>query len=667
MNQRQLPPGPPTNAAMALMANTFKDTMCEMMAQMSQENRTILSEIMKKFQPEEARVRISDVYFPSFDPDKGMDVKEWVNLISRTQEEYKLKDHEVRLKAAGVLKGTAQSWADDCLLRTTTWAEMREDMLQTFEAESRYFSEVLKFRRYTTEKADTIPDYISTVWKMYKKLMKPNPTEQDAVEFIIGSITDDALRTELLNTKSNTVPELIAIAKTMRKRKNSTTPESLPQIKKTKFERSDQVSIHDNHFAAIFDSGADCSLYRLAPVEREKVQKIIKELMDKNIIRESNSPFASPIIMVKKKNGEDRLCVDYRELNANTVRDHYPLPLISEQLDQLADAKYFTCLDMAAGFHKIPISKESIEKTSFITPDGQYEYLTMPFGLTNAPSVYQRAINKALGDIRGKEALVYMDDVLIPSRTIAEGFERLERVLEFLTKAGFSINIKKCSFIKTSIEYLGFVVCDGKVRPSPSKVEALSRSLPPTNLKQLRQFNGLAGYFRRFIPNFSSQMIPLYNLTKSNSKWEWTAEHERTRSNIINYLTSAPLLTIFQEGHPIELHTDASAMGLGAVLIQLRDGVRHVIGYFSMRTTSAESNYHSYELETLAIVRAIKHFRHFLYGRKFTIMTDCNAVKASRYKQELLPRIHRWWAFLQNFDFEVEYRKGEKLKHADFF
>ncbi|XP_041970661.1 uncharacterized protein LOC121727050 [Aricia agestis] len=171
---------------MLLLANTFKDTMSEMMERMTQENQAIFLEMMNVIRPENSRIRISDVYFPSFDPDKEMDVKEWVNLISRTQKEYNLKDHEVRLKAASVLKGRAQSWADDCLLRTTTWAEMREDMLQTFEAESRYFSDILKFRRYTIENAESIPEYISTVWKMFKKIMKPNPTEQDAVEFVIG-------------------------------------------------------------------------------------------------------------------------------------------------------------------------------------------------------------------------------------------------------------------------------------------------------------------------------------------------------------------------------------------------------------------------------------------------------------------------------------------------
>ena len=895
--------GPSRPPTMSFLINTLRDTMTDMLSQISQENRSTICDIVKMIQPNlNSSVRISDVYFPSFDPDKGTDIREWVELVSKSQSEYNLKDHEVRLKAAGVLQGRAKTWADECLLRTTTWEEMKNDMLQTFEPESRYFSEILKFRNYTIENEDSITDYISNVWRMFKRIVKPNVTEQDAVEFVIGSITDDRLRTELLNSKSQSVPELIAIAKTMRKRKSipssrDTVPQKKPRnntneswkssaeitcfvcgkkghraryctqnaVAKMLEERKEQkkecsycsltghtsdtcfkkinadkrvnicergnslcnilnINIGCRHYEGIFDSGADCSLikqsialeipgkrqdtitylkgigsvpvlslhkisttctidniimdivffvvldheipkdvligkdilsipgigvhltnqtvvftrnietrnimqvkytdfgeietdisskkdldeltkvlcryrqsftegvsssriktgelvirlkdkdkvvqrrpYRMAPIERLKVKEILNDLLQKNVIRESNSPFSSPIILVKKKNGQDRLCVDYRELNTNTVRDHYPLPIITDQLDKLKDAKYFTCLDMAAGFHQIPIASESIEKTAFITPDGLFEYLTMPFGLTNAPSVYQRAINKALGNLLDDAALVYIDDVLIPSQNFEDGIKKLEQVISALTIAGFTFNIKKCSFMKTSIEYLGYVVSEGKIRPSPLKIEALSKTVPPKNLKQLRQFNGLAGYFRRFIPNFSTKMIPLYDLTKSGSKWEWNEKHEAVRNKIISYLTSAPLLTIFQEELPIELHTDASSIGLGAILVQIREGCQYVIGYFSMRTTRAESKYHSYELETLSIVRSVKHFRHYLYGRKFTIITDCNAVKASRYKQELLPRIHRWWAFLQNFDFEVEYRKGERLKHADFF
>ncbi|CAH2226641.1 jg24697 [Pararge aegeria aegeria] len=406
--------------------------------------------------------------------------------------------------------------------------------------------------------------------------------------------------------------------------------------------------------------------YRMAPVERQKLKQIINDLVLNGIVRESTSDYASPVILVKKKNGEDRMCTDYRELNKNTIPIKFPLPIISDQIDRLSDATYFISLDMAQGFYQIPIKEDSVPKTAFITPDGLYEYVRMPFGLMNAPAVFQRAIITALRPLLDY-ILVYMDDVLIKCKTFTEGLQTLDKVLAALTKAGFTVNAKKCSFFKTSIEYLGNLITNGTVRPSPSKVEALEKSAVPTNVKQVRQFCGLAGYFRRFIPSFSERLIPLYNLTKKGVKFQWTAECESVRLDIIRRLTSSPVITIFQEGLPIELHTDASSTGLGAVLIQLQNCQQHVVAYMSMRTTEPESHYHSYELETLAIIRAVKHFRQYLYGRSFTIITDCNAIKSSSSKRELLPRIHRWWSFLQQYDFKIEYRQGRRMKHADFF
>lgn len=406
--------------------------------------------------------------------------------------------------------------------------------------------------------------------------------------------------------------------------------------------------------------------YRMAPVERDKIRHIIGDLIASGIVRESTSEFASPVILVKKKNGDDRMCVDYRELNSNTVPIKFPLPIISDQIDRLANAKYFICLDMAQGFHQIPIKADSIHKTAFITPDGLYEYVMMPFGLMNAPAVYQRSIMTALRPYLN-EILIYMDDILIKCSNFNEGILLLDRVLSTLRDTGFSVNPNKCTFFKRSVEYLGNVISNGTAKPSPKKVEALEKSPIPNNVKQVRQFCGLASYFRRFIPSFSERMIPLYNLTKKDVKFIWTAECENARLDVIRRLTSAPALIIYREDLPIELHTDASSTGLGAVLIQRKEGRQHVVAFMSMRTTKPESNYHSYELETLAIVRAVKHFRQYLYGRHFTIVTDCNAIKSSLQKHELLPRIHRWLQYLQHYDFKIEYRQGTRMRHADYF
>jgi len=221
----------------------------------------------------------------------------------------------------------------------------------------------------------------------------------------------------------------------------------------------------------------------------------IKQLLDANVIRPSSSPFASPMLLLNKKNGTDRLCVDYRELNSNTISDKYLLPLISDQIGRLSGAKFFTCIDMASGFHQIPIRPNSIERTAFVTPDGQYEFVTTPFGLKNAPSVFQRAMNCALGDPVHSYVVVYMDEVMVVAGIKDEALDRLEVVLQTLTKAGFSFNITKCSFLKSCVEYLGFEVKAGKIRPNPRKIKALSDLPPPQSVTQLRQFIGLVSYF----------------------------------------------------------------------------------------------------------------------------------------------------------------------------
>ncbi|BET03422.1 multicellular organismal development [Nesidiocoris tenuis] len=321
---------------------------------------------------------------------------------------------------------------------------------------------------------------------------------------------------------------------------------------------------------------------------------------------------------------------------------------------------------MASGFHQIPVHPDSVERTAFVTPDGQWEYLAMPFGLRNAPSVYQRAILNALGDLAHQYVISYMDDLTIVSRTVEEGLARLHTVLQILTDAGFSINISKCQFMMQRIKFLGYHISDGHIQPDSNKVEALTSLPPPQTVTQLRQFIGLASYFRQFVPRFSEVMAPLFKLTSSKGAVTWLPEHEKIRASVIAKLTSEPILMIFDPKYPIELHTDASSDGYGAILLHKIENKPHVVAYFSKRTSPSESRYHSYELETIAVKYAIEHFRQFLQGRKFTVVTDCNSLKASRDKKDLSPRVHRWWAFLQAFDFEIVYRKGSSMKHVDF-
>lgn len=405
--------------------------------------------------------------------------------------------------------------------------------------------------------------------------------------------------------------------------------------------------------------------YRLSPHEREKVKEIVQSLLDNGVIRESDSPFASPVILVKKKDGNDRLCIDYRSLNKIIEKDRYPLPLIEDQIDKLGKAKYYISIDMKNGFHQIPVSPDSVKYTAFITPDGHYEFLKMPFGICNGPSVFQRAITKAVCHLQF--LLVYIDDILIPFTTIEEGLDYLEQTISALSSAGFTINLKKCKFFVTTIEYLGRQISNEGVRPSESKVSALVNSPIPKNIKQVRQFMGLASYFRKFIPNFATRTACITMLTKKGQRWNWGVEQDIARKYVIDHLTSTPPLSIFDPEQYTELHTDASSLGYGGILIQKIEGQTKIVGYYSKRTSPAESKYSSYDLETLAIFNAMKHFRVYLLGIQFKLVTDCNAIKATMNKRDLSPRVARWWTYLQDFQFEIIYRKGKYISHVDFF
>ncbi|CAK1599037.1 unnamed protein product [Parnassius mnemosyne] len=322
---------------------------------------------------------------------------------------------------------------------------------------------------------------------------------------------------------------------------------------------------------------------------------------------------------------------------------------------------------MATGFHQIPLEKESVV-TGFVTPERHYEYLKMPYGLANSPIVYQRIITKTLREfIEPGDILVYIDDVLILSKTIKQGLDLLRDVLTTLTQAGFSINLKKCSFLSREIEYLGRCISEGQVRPSRNKVKALMDSPEPKGVKQVRQFMGLASYFCRYIPDFAQKTACIAVLTRKGAEFKWGVEQQSARKDIIEWITSEPVLAVYDPSLPIEVHTDASSIGYGAVLMQIHEGGhKRVVAYFSKLTQGAENKYHSYELETLAVVRALQNFRHYLVGIRFTVVTDCNALKLTQRKKDLLPRVARWWLYLQDFDFGLEYREDSFMSHVDY-
>lgn len=425
------------------------------------------------------------------------------------------------------------------------------------------------------------------------------------------------------------------------------------------------TSLIEMHISTTTDVPVFSKPYRLSYKETEIVEQKVDELISAGIVRESNSEYASPVILVRKKGGDYRLCIDYRALNARTIKDRFPLPHIDDQINRLSGKIYFTALDLAQSYYQVRVSNESIPKTSFITPTGQYEFIKMPFGLANAPAVFSRLIKRALSPLNNKLA-IYLDDVMIPSVTIEEGIDLLEQVLKLLQEANLKLNLKKCSFLKTSVSYLGHELSAGSVRPGQDKINSVSQFRRPRNVHEVRQFVGLASYFRRYVQSFAEIARPLTYLTKKGVEWVWGSEEEEAFQRLKDILTERPVLGIYNPHAKTELHTDASKLGLGGILLQYQeDSTLKPIAYFSRVTTKEEQCYHSYELETLAVVESLKRFRIYLTGIPVKVITDCSALRSALTKKDLVPRIARWWLTIQDFDIEIEYRPGNRMRHVD--
>jgi hypothetical protein len=404
---------------------------------------------------------------------------------------------------------------------------------------------------------------------------------------------------------------------------------------------------------------------RYSDSERINIRKIVDKYLRSGIIQESTSPYASPVLLVGKKNGEQRLCVDYRALNKITIKDKYPIPLIEDHLSRLAGYSWFTSLDLYSGYHQIPMARDSIPMTAFVTQDGHYEFLRVPFGLTNAPAVFQRMINTLLGNLRFTKVLIFIDDVLILARSWQESLETLKEVLNIFKRSGLTLRLSKCYFLKTKIEYLGFEVSESGIQPTNRQIEAVSEFPVPTTVHQLRQFIGLTSYFRRFISNYAVKSKPLTELLKKDVPWLWGEKQIEAFKTLKDYLVSKPILALYDQNLETRLYTDASAIGIAGILVQVRDNRENVVAYFSRHTTLNEHKYHSFELETLAIVSSVKRFRQYLLGRPFTIITDCAAVRATFSKSEVNPRVGRWVLELNEYNFTIIHRGNQQMRHVD--
>ena len=399
-------------------------------------------------------------------------------------------------------------------------------------------------------------------------------------------------------------------------------------------------------------------MYRLSPLEYRELEKQVTKFLKDGILEVSQSPYGAPVLFVPKPNGRGlRLCVDYRALNSITVKNRCTIPRIDDLLDAVAGSKYFTSLDLTSGYHQILISEEDRPKTAFRTPFGHFQFKVLIEGLTNAPATFQTVMNSIFHPYIRKFVVVYIDDILIFSKSEAEHQAHLRLVLDVLKREKFFVTKAKSSFAQTEIKYLGHIVNAQGIRPDPKKVEAVQSWPIPQNVHDVRSFLGLVNYFRKFIDHYSEIAVPLTNLTKKASGWNWTGRCQDAFETLKTRLTKAPLLCTPNEALPYEVVTDASDLGLGAVLLQ--EG--HPVAFESRKLNSAEMNYTVTEKEMLGVIHALRVWRCYLEGAEFTVYTDHVSNTFFQTQPNLSRRQARWSEFLQRFGvFRWEYRKGTR-------
>jgi transposase InsO family protein len=400
-------------------------------------------------------------------------------------------------------------------------------------------------------------------------------------------------------------------------------------------------------------------------VHTEEIDRQVKAMLAQDVIESSSSPWSSNVVIVKKKDNSLRFCIDYRKLNDVTVKDSYPLPRITDCLDALSTGRYFSAFDLRSGYFQVMMEEEDKGKTSFVTRSGLYQFKVMPFGVTNGPATFQRLMDLTMAGLNYQICLVYLDDIILMSRTVEEHLERLVLILDRLRKAGLKLKPSKCSLLQKRIHFLGHVVSEDGIATDPLKVQAVVEWPEPTNTREVRSFVGLCSYYRRFVQDFARIAEPLHKLTGKRVKFEWDSACQLAFEKLKGRLVTSPILAMPQDEGQYRLDTDASDDAIGAVLSQIQNGEERVIAYASRLLNRAERNYCVTRRELLAVVYFCKQFRTYLLGRQFLIRTDHSALRWLRNMPDPIGQQARWLELLEEYQFEVEHRPGKKHINAD--
>ena len=406
--------------------------------------------------------------------------------------------------------------------------------------------------------------------------------------------------------------------------------------------------------------------YRVSPMKKELLDKEVQYMLKNDIIEESQSNWSSPCILVPKHDGGFRFCTDFRKVNDKTKSDSFPIPRITDCIDQIGNAKFVSTFDMLKGYWQVPLTQRAREISAFVTPSGLYQYKVMPFGMKNAPATFQRMVNKLVRDIDGCEG--YIDDVVIFNDNWSDHIRQIERFFQIMREAKLTINLMKSEFGKATVKYLGHIVGQGQVRPLDAKIQTIVKYPIPTSRKELARFLGMAGYYRNFCLNFSDIAAPLTNLLSKKVKFVWTDDCQLAFDKVKLLLQKSPVLKSPDYEKPFKLIIDSSDVGTGSVLVQeASDGLDHPVSYFSKKFLKYQKNYSVVEKETLGLVLALEHFDVYLGSTPFKIKvyTDHNPLTFLKTMKNKNQRLVRWSLALQEYNLEIQHIPGSENVVAD--
>lgn len=401
--------------------------------------------------------------------------------------------------------------------------------------------------------------------------------------------------------------------------------------------------------------------YNVSPARQKLINEELDRMLELGVVESSQSAWSSPIMLLDKPDGSKRFVVDFRAVNKVSKKDAYPLPQVTTILDRLRDARYLSSLDIKSAYWQIELEENSKERTAFAIPGrGLYQFVTMPFGLCGAPATWQRFVDTVLGADLEPNVFVYLDDIIIVTSSLERHLEVLAEIFKRIRAAKLTLNKEKCKFCRPELRYLGYVVSANGLRVDPEKIKAIVEIPVPRNQKEVRQFTGMASWYRRFIPNFATRLHPLTSLLRRKSKFEWTSEAEQSFHDIKSCLVTAPILSCPDFAKTFTVSCDASGVGIGAVLSQQYDQGEGVVAYASRTLTKQEQKFSATQRECLAVIWAVEKFRPYVEGTKFTVVTDHYSLLWLNTLKDPTGRLGRWALRLQAYDFNLVHRKGQE-------